>query len=126
MTIEFDLQLNTVETVKAAFCAWISTEYKKQIDPNTIISSLDSASEQLQKRKIAFSSLWEITRPSAFYDVYKKSRDNKFFRIMDKKTYIAFMKDGQLFLKFLKSKSALQPITFDEDAPSSTERQTAP
>jgi hypothetical protein len=126
MSNELDLNLNTVETVKAAFYAWISVEHKKQIDPNLLISSLDSASAQLQKRKIAFSPLWEITKPSAFDDVYKKARDNKFFRIMDKKIYLAFMKDGQVFLKFLKSKPVFQPINVDEDAPSSDEQLTAP
>lgn len=133
MATEHDLKLSTFETtprcfteiVKEAFCAWISNEHKKPIDLNILISSLDSASEQLQKRKITFSSLWEITQPSVFDDVYKKARDNKFFRIMDKKTYLAFMRDGQVFLKFLKSKPHFKSINADEDVPSSDKQLTA-
>lgn len=125
MATKLDVKLNTVEAVKAAFHAWISVENKKQIDPNILISSLDGASEQLQKRKISLSPLWEITKPSVFDDVYKKARENKLFRIMDKKTYLAFMKDGQVFLKFLKSKPVFQQINVDKDAPTSDEKLPA-
>jgi len=116
MITERDMKLNTAEiapnpiinTVKASFCAWLSSTQSKPIDISSAVSVLDTASEQLQKRKIASLSIWEITKPSVFADVYSKARDNKFFRIMDKKNYLAFMRDGQLYLKFLKTKPMFQ------------------
>jgi hypothetical protein len=115
MATEVDMNLNTaeiassyiVDTVKACFCAWLSNDPSRSIDTRSVVSVLDATSEQLQKRKIASLSLWEITKPSAFADVYSKARDNKFFRIMDNKNYLAFMRDGQLYLKFLKTKPAI-------------------
>jgi hypothetical protein len=116
MATEVDMKLITaentpsciVDTVKACFCTWLSSDPSKSIDTSSIISVLDVASEQLQKRKITTLSIWEITKPSTFADVYSKARDNKFFRIMDKKNYLAFMRDGQLYLKYLRTKPALQ------------------
>ncbi len=116
MTTEHDMKLYTVEntpsciveTVKACFCAWLSSNQSKPLDISSVVSDLDAASEQLQKRKIASISIWEITKPSTFADVYSKARDNKFFRIMDKKNYLAFMRDGQMYLKFLKTKPIYQ------------------
>ncbi|SHI42040.1 hypothetical protein [Parasporobacterium paucivorans] len=90
--------------VKSAFFAWLSSRKIKQGDLDNIIRSLDNASEQLLRRKISYAPLWEITKHSAFEDIYKKAMDNKFFRILDRKTCSAFFRDGQLYLKFLKSK----------------------
>ncbi len=115
---------HSVDTVKAAFFTWISAENKAQIDPSILISSLDSASEQLQKWDIAFYPLWEITKPSAFDDLYKKARDNNLFRMIDQKTYSDFMIDGQVFLEFLNSKPVFQQINVNEDVPSSDEQST--
>ncbi|MFZ5645980.1 MAG: hypothetical protein ACOY46_20695 [Bacillota bacterium] len=138
MAPERDEKSNTAETtqdcfadtVKATFGAWLSIDQNNHNEAGLVLSSLDYASEQLLKRKITFSPLWEITKPSAFADVYRKARDNKFFRIMDKKTYLAFMRDGQVFLKFLKSKPVFQPDTTAKeilysDEPSSDEQPTA-
>jgi len=134
MATEVDMKLNTaentpsclVEMVKAAFCAWLSSDPSKSIDTSSVVSVLDVTSEQLQKRKIASLSIWEITKPSAFADVYSKARDNKFFRITDKKNYLAFMRDGQLYLKFLKTKPALQANNMTaEDSPSDEHPSTS-
>ncbi|OQB25827.1 MAG: hypothetical protein BWY11_00205 [Firmicutes bacterium ADurb.Bin182] len=116
MATEIDMKLNTAETgssciadiVKVAFCTWLSSNQRKPVDTSSVISVLDVASEQLQKRKITHLPIWEITKPSTFANVYSKARDNKFFKIMDKKNYLAFMRDGQLYLKFLKSKPVFQ------------------
>lgn len=126
MATEHDSKLDTTKTVKAAFCAWILTEHKKSIDPNILISTLDIASEQLQKRRIVFSPLWEITKPSVFDEIYKRARNNKLFRIMDRKTYSSFMENGRIFLKFLKSKPSLKYLAIGEDAISSNEQLIAP
>lgn len=107
------------DTVKATFCDWLLTNQNKSNNAGSIVSSLDKASEHLLKRKIANSSIWEITKPSIFADVYNKARDNKFFRIMEKQTYLAFMREGQVFLKFLKSKPVLQPSSVVEGIPPS-------
>jgi len=109
----------TADMVKAAFCAWLSREQGKPYEANTVIASLDVASEQLLKRKIASVPIWELTKPSIFSVVFGNARDNKFFRIMDKKNYSAFIRDGQLYLKFLKSKPQFQPaVDTSEPLPS--------
>lgn len=115
-----------VDTVKACFCAWLSSDPSKSIDTSSVVSVLDVTSEQLQKRKIASLSIWEITKPSAFAEVYSKARENKFFRIMDNKNYLAFMRDGQLYLKFLKTKPAIQANNMTaEDLPSDKQPSTS-
>lgn len=103
---------STVDTVKSAFYAWLSREQGKHYSVDTIIASLDIASEQLLKRKIAVVPIWELTKSSIFAAVYNNARDHKFFRIMDKKIYSTFMRDGQLYLKFLKSKPLLQSTSY--------------
>jgi len=120
MTSERDTKLNTGEIapsctadmVKVAFCAWLSNDHSKQINANAVMTALNAASEQLQKRKIASVPIWEITKPAYFAPVYSNARDNKFFRIMDKKNYSAFMRDGQLYLKFLKTKPQFQSNSY--------------
>lgn len=94
----------TIDTVKAAFCTWLSIKRGKQLDPSAVVSSLDLASEQLLKRKIASVPIWAVIKPPTFVAIYSNARDNKLFRILDKKNYSAFMQNGQLYLKFLKSK----------------------
>ena len=122
MATKRDMSLNivenapscTAETVKATFCAWLSREQGQQHSAEAIIASLDNASEQLLRRKIAFVPIWELTKPTAFTATYSNARDNKFFRIMDKKNYSAFMRDGKLYLKFLKSNPHFLPISTHE------------
>lgn len=94
----------TIDTVKAAFCTWLSIKHGKQLDPSVVVSSLDLASEQLLKRKITSVPIWTVIKPPTFVALYSNARDNKLFRILDKKNYSAFMQNGQLYLKFLKSK----------------------
>ncbi len=113
------------DLVKTAFCVWLSNGQVKQTDYNNIIDSLDNASEQLIRRKISYTPLWEITKPSAFADVYNKARDNKLFRIMDKKTYSAFIRDGQLYLKFLKTKPNFQPEVAEPIVPAGDVRSAS-
>ena len=108
-----------VETVKTVFGAWLSNEHKTRVDHSILISSIDKASKQLLNSKVTYLPLWEITNPSAFFDVYCKARDNKFFRIMDRKTYVAFMRDGKVYLKFLKSKPDFKTNNIAEDMISS-------
>jgi hypothetical protein len=131
MATERDMNLNnaentpscTADTVKASFCAWLSSEQGKQTDANAVIATLNTASEQLQKRKIASVPIWEITKSAAFAVVYGNARDNKFFRILDKKNYTAFIRDGQLYLKFLKSKPQFQPVADVPDALPAVEQE---
>jgi len=86
-----------IDAVKASFCKWLSDHRSKSNETALIISSLDNASEQMLKRNIIDCSLWEITKPAVFIEVYNRARDNKFFRVMDKKIYLAFMRNGQVF-----------------------------
>ena len=133
MAAEFGIKRNPDETgcnhiagmVKAAFCAWLSSEQGKQHYAHAVISSLDVASEQLLKRKIASIPIWEVTNPTAFAVVYGNARDNKFFRILDKKNYSAFIRDGQLYLKFLKSKPQFQPTNDVTESLPAMEQQIA-
>ncbi|MHC1719232.1 MAG: hypothetical protein AB9844_00810 [Clostridiaceae bacterium] len=133
MVAERDIKINTAEpasscngdTVKADFCAWLLRNQSKSIDISSVVSVLDAASEQLQKRKITSLAIWEIAKSSAFSDVYSKARDNKFFRIMDKKKYFAFMRDGQLYLKFLKTKPVFKVEDMVEEPQFSDEQSTA-
>ena len=112
------------DTVRATFCAWLSKEQGKQLDAETIATSLEVASEQLLKRKIVSVPIWEIIQPNTFAVIYGNARDNKFFRILDKKNYAAFIRNGQLYLKFLKSKPLFQPLSTDTAVSSITEAQT--
>ena len=116
MEIERRMKKNTVEavpvfvgeSVKTAFYAWLTCDQNKSIDARSVVLSLDSVSKQLLKRKITLIPLWEITNASVFSDVYSKARDNKFFKIMDKKSYFSFMRKGRLYFQFLKTKPILQ------------------
>lgn len=117
MADDLESKLNTAEAaldyladsydsamVKAAFFDWLSDGHIKQSDLGNIIPSLDHASEKLLRWKITYTAIWKITNHSTFADVYKKAMNNKFFKYLNRKTYSAFIKDGQLYLDFLKSK----------------------
>mgnify|MGYP006980545679 CR=1 FL=1 len=115
-----------IDAVKASFCKWLSDHRSKSNETALIISSLDNASEQMLKRNIIDCSLWEITKPAVFIEVYNRARDNKFFRVMDKKIYLAFMRNGQVFLKFLKSKPVIQIDNTVKNLSPSDKQKTAP
>lgn len=102
---------DTSAMVKLAFRSWIYEGRSKQHDPDSIIASFDKASEQLLHRRLSYMSLWEITNPSIFSNIYKKAMNDKLFRVTDRKTYFAFIKIGKLYLKFLKSKPVLHKST---------------
>jgi hypothetical protein len=104
---------NTSAMVKSAFRIWISEGYSKQRDPNSVIDSLDKASEKLLYRRLSYISLWEISNPGVFSNIYKTAMNDKLFRVTDRKTYSAFIQNGQLYLKFLKSKPDLNKATID-------------
>lgn len=114
-----------INAVRVSFGTWLSGNKSKH-ETALILSSLDSASEQMLKRKIIDCSLWEITNPAVFIEVYNKARDNKLFRVMDKKCYLSFMRDGRVFLKFLKSKPAIQIDNASKNISPLDEQQTTP
>lgn len=98
----------SADSVKMSFRKWLSNRNKKRVDCDVIISSLDNVSMQLIKRKISLIQIWEITKPLVFSEVYQKARDNMIFRIIDRKNYLSFMKNGRLYLQFLESNQDLQ------------------
>lgn len=102
---------DTSAMVKSAFRAWISEGRSKQHEPDSVIAYFDRASEQLLHRRLSYMSLWEITNPGIFSNVYKKAMNDKLFRVTDKKMHSAFIKIGKLYLKFLKSKPILHKKT---------------
>lgn len=134
MATERNMDYNTNENtlsciadnVKAAFYTWLSNEYGKLPDANTVITSLEIASEQLLKRKLLAVTIWEVTKSTTFAVILGNARDDKFFRIFDKKNYSAFIRYGQLYLKFLKSKPQLQhPAKITEPLPSTRSQSRA-
>lgn len=98
---------DTSDVVKAAFLAWISNFRSKKRTPESIVNTWDMISEQLLSRKLTSVTLWEITNQDIFKVFYKKVINDKLFRVTDRKTYYAFGDIGELYLKFLKSKSVL-------------------
>lgn len=133
MTTEHNIKFYTAEistnclinAVRTSFGTWLSSNKSKH-ETALILSSLDNASEQMLKRKIIDCSLWEIIKPAVFNEVYNRARDNKFFRVMDKKSYLAFMRDGRMFLKFLKSKPVIQIDNAAKNISPSDEQQATP
>ena len=124
MVREFESKMNTTgiaqehfadsdafTIVKSAFLAWLSERHSKQHEIDGILVSLDEASEQLIRRKLSYEPLWEITNHNVFADIYKKALNDKLFRVTDRKTYMTFIKAGQLYRKFLKSKPDLHKET---------------
>lgn len=98
---------DTSAMVKLAFRSWIYEGRSKQHDPDSIIASFDKASEQLLHRRLSYMSLWEITNPSIFSNIYKKAMNDKLFRVTDRKTYFAFIKIGEIVSKVSEVKACL-------------------
>ena len=107
LTMEF----KPSDVIKAAFCNWLSNEYAEISDSEDLVASLDKASQQLLQRKLLPFPLWEITNHDLFKDVYNEVINDKLFILSDKKTHTAFVRNGKLYLKFLKTKPSLDRLS---------------
>lgn len=105
---EFNELIKTQET----FLNWIPKDYVKRYSSEFIINAMDKASEQLIIRKVSRVPLWEINDHRVFKSIYDAAKENKLFRIFDKKTYSSFIQIGPIYLKYLKTKSSISGTTF--------------
>ena len=117
---------DTSESTKNAFFGWLSAGNAKKYSPSTITVCLDRISEYALSKKISFSDLWSVTKPSVFKPIYNKLLEAKLLRIADRNTYNVFIVAGQLYLKFLKEKpfatkaslvDTVEPVQIVEEQP---------
>lgn len=98
---------NPSDLTKKSFLEWLSAGNIKGRSPFFAVDCLDKVSKYALERKISFTDLWNIKKPTMFKSIYNKLLNEKLLRIRDKDTYKTFMVAGRLYLKFLKEK----PIT---------------
>ena len=108
-------EMSTIESasssyaaIKEAFFAWLSDGYAKKYSPAAYLSCIDKVSIYLIRRKISSVDLWKLTNFDLFKSVYIKAINDNLFRATDKTMHTIFVHVGKDFLKFLKSKPAIQ------------------
>lgn len=106
---------DTTESTKNAFFGWLSAGNAKKYSPYVIVACLDRISEYALSKKISFSDLWSITKPSVFKPMYKKLLEAKLLRITDRNIYKVFIVAGQLYLKFLNEKPFATEASLNAD-----------